>query len=84
MYIRFGSHDWENGLWRVPSGNKLEIWDWEDGTWTSDVFVSIDDTALEEGSSESTVDINGNTLTITQTLRGSEGGVIKESMTYTK
>lgn len=84
MYIRFGSHDWEKGLWRVPSGNKLEIWDWEDGTWTSDVFVSIDDTALEEGSSEATVDINGNTLTITQTLRGSEGGVIKESMTYTK
>ncbi|MDR3843443.1 hypothetical protein [Hallella sp.] len=83
MYIRFGDNDVEPYMWRM-SGNKLQRWNWDEEAWSNDFFLSIDDTALEEGSSETVSEVKGNTLTITQTLRGSEGGVIKYSMTFTK
>lgn len=83
MYIRFGDNDVEPYMWRM-SGNKLQRWNWDEEAWSNDFFLSIDDTALEEGSSESVSEVKGNTLTITQTLRGSEGGVIKYSMTFSK
>lgn len=83
MYIRFGDNDVEPYMWRM-SGNKLQRWNWDEEAWSNDFFLSIDDTALEEGSSETVSEVKGNTLTITQTLRGSEGGVIKYSMTFSK
>ncbi len=83
MYIRFGANDVEPYMWRM-SGNKLQRWNWDEEAWSNDFFVSIEDTALEEGSSETVSEVKGNTLTITQTLRGSEGGVIKYSMTFSK
>lgn len=84
MYIRFGDNDVERGKWRMPSANKLQLWNLDEERWSDEFFLSIEDTALEEGTSETVSEVKGNTLTITQTLRGSEGGVIKYSMTFSK
>lgn len=84
MYARFGLNDVERGMWRMPSANKLQLWSLDKEGWSDEFFLSIGDTALEEGTSETVSEVKGNTLTITQTLRGSEGGVIKYSMTFTK
>lgn len=84
MYARFGDNNVERGKWRMPLANKLQLWNLDEERWSDEFFLSIEDTALEEGTSETVSEVKGNTLTITQTLRGSEGGVIKYSMTFTK
>ena len=85
MYIRFGDNSVEREKWRM-SGNKLQLWDWEEERWSNDFFEKTDheEGSSENFSSETVPEVKGNTLTITQTLRGSEGEVKKLSMTFSK